>query len=159
MNHILLPWLSCLVHVLCLQFIAVIPFGQTNMQTQIWVSWWCAIFIFIPIQLQCRQRWREQVRSLWTFSLHSEAHWSSWLHYLSTIMLLLQSMSQWENTVSVLKHLQFKHEVGRCGRAEVGKAALFNHPESHISCTRADEAEQADSPEARQLPLQRTLHH
>lgn len=38
------------------------------------------------------------------------------------------------------------------GGSEVGKAVLFNHPGSHISCSSADEAEQTDSPEAWQLP-------
>lgn len=32
--------------------------------------------------------------------------------------------------------------------SEAGKAVLFTHPEPHISSPSADEAEQADSPEA-----------
>lgn len=71
---ILGPSLSCFVHVLYLQFIAVLPLGLTNMKTMIF-----SVLVVRNLYLVLRLSWCEQGSVRLSLSL-TEAHWSSLLH-------------------------------------------------------------------------------
>lgn len=170
MNCIVAPWFSSFVHVLYLQFIAKIPFRLTNMRSKHFsVSVVHNFHFHAKLDFRVLEVLRCE-RGRLSLSEHSqspsgdEAHWSSWLrnnasqsvnNYASPVKDRLQSCCPCLSesilwcTEASLHSTVCKHGGGGW---EVGKAALFNQPESHISRPSADEAEQADSPEAWQLP-------
>lgn len=119
------------------------------------------ISILMPVTLRV-------LRLLWVehgFSEHyqspsgAEAHWSSWLHnnaspsvnnYASSPLKDKHWRCSWCLSEGISKCTEAcVHLCTVCGEekggSEVAKEVLFNHPDSHISCSSADEAEQPRS--------------